>query len=204
MTDDLKSTGAPKAGPEKAKAEGKTEGKKGIRWSRVVLVASLALNLAVVGVVGGVALRRDAAVDRARALQTRDFGFGPFVGAFETDQRRALGRAFARSAGNPMQARREVGQMFAAMLTTLKTEPFDAGAFGSVLLQQQRQFSERQEIGAQLVVDQIAAMSPEARQAYALRLEEMLKRPPTMGRGPHQGAPADGGPRGPGAGPRDD
>ncbi|WP_417277944.1 periplasmic heavy metal sensor [Celeribacter sp.] len=174
--------------------------KKGIRWSRIVLVGSLALNIAVLGVVGGALLRWDAGMDRAKALQARDFGFGPFVGAFDTQERRALGRAFRRSAGDPQTARSQVREMFETMVTTLKTEPFDAAAFEELLLRQQKNFSDRQEIGARLVVDQIEAMSAEERMAYADRLVEALKRPPQRPRdggpgGPHGNGRGDGPPR---------
>lgn len=165
--------------------------KKGIRWSRIVLVGSLALNIAVLGIVGGALLRWDAGMDRAKALQARDFGFGPFVGAFDTQERRALGRAFSRSAGDPKVARSQVREMFETMVTTLKTEPFDAEAFETLLLRQQKNFSDRQEIGARLVVDQIEAMSAEERMAYADRLVEALKRPP------QRPGMRDGGPKGP-------
>ncbi|WP_321364062.1 periplasmic heavy metal sensor [uncultured Celeribacter sp.] len=165
--------------------------KKGIRWSRIVLVASLALNIAVLGIVGGALLRWDAGMDRAKALQTRDFGFGPFVGAFDTQERRDLGRAFSRSAGDPRAARAQVREMFETMVMTLKAEPFDAAAFEELLLRQQKNFSERQEIGARLVVDQIEAMSAEERMAYADRLVEALKRPPQRPgmRGDHMDGP---------------
>lgn len=171
--------------------------KKGIRWSRIVLVGSLALNLAVLGVVGGALLRWDAGMDRAKALQARDFGFGPFVGAFDTQERRALGRAFSRSAGDPQSARGQVREMFETMVKTLKTEPFDAAAFETLLLRQQKNFSDRQEIGARLVVDQIEAMSAEERMAYADRLVEVLRRPPPRPRdggagGPHGNGRGDG------------
>ncbi|NIY78204.1 periplasmic heavy metal sensor [Celeribacter sp. HF31] len=178
-------------------ASGDATQKKGIRWSRIVLVASLALNIAVLGIVGGALLRWDAGMDRAKALQTRDFGFGPFVGAFDTQERRALGRAFSRSAGDPQTARGQVREMFETMVKTLKTEPFDAAAFETLLLRQQKNFSDRQEIGARLVVDQIEAMSAEERMAYADRLVEALRRPPPRPRdggagGPHGNGRGDG------------
>jgi len=176
MTDDSQMT------PEHGPAE--STPKKPFRWSRVVLVVSLALNLAVIGTVAGALLRWDAGVDRARAMQVRDFGFGPFVGALETKDRRDVGRMFIRSAGDPREARAEVKAMFAQMIATLKAEPFDRQAFETLLLQQQQKFSSRQEIGAQIVVDQIAQMSAPDRAAYATRLEDMLKKPP---RSPHTG-----------------
>lgn len=181
----------------RSSSDGGDAGKRGPRWGRIVLVVSLALNLAVLGIVGGTALRwnaaRDHAPDRAQALQSRDFGFGPFVGAFESADRRALGRAYVRSAGRADVARRQVGEMFRQMVITLKAEPFDRARFESLLLQQQKQLAERQEIGAHLLVEQIDAMSPQARSAYAARLDELLRRPPMpMPHGAH--GPRNAGP----------
>lgn len=168
--------------------------KKSFRWSRVVLVASLALNLAVIGTVAGALLRRDAGADRARTMQTRDFGFGPFVSALDIQDRRDVGRSFIRSAGDPRQARKDVEAMFEEMVAALKAEPFETDVFATLLLKQQSQFSQRQEMGAHIVVDQIAQMSVQDRAAYAARLEDMLKHPP---RPPH----SKDGPRTP---PRED
>nr|WP_321508483.1 periplasmic heavy metal sensor [uncultured Celeribacter sp.] len=154
-------------------------------WSRVVLVLSLALNLAVVGVVTGAVLRWNDGKDRVEMMRgARDFGFGPFVGALSEEDRRALGRSFFREAGDPRAARAAVGATFEAMVAQLKSEDFDAATFESLLQQQQSQFAEAQKIGARLVAQQIGQMSAEDRQAYAERLDEMLKRPPHGRHGP--------------------
>lgn len=187
MTDQQKAT-TPSTGSETS------ETRKGVHWSRIVLVMSLALNIAILGIIGGSLLRWNAGMDRARSLQARDFGFGPFVGALETEDRRALGRAFAQSAGNPREAREKVGAMFDAMLAALRADDFDAEGFEDLLSEQQKEFARGQKIGSRLVAKQIAAMSAEERKAYAERLEEFLRNPP---RPPHQqgnGGPGNGGP----------
>ncbi|MCA0042995.1 periplasmic heavy metal sensor [Celeribacter litoreus] len=152
--------------------------KTGIRWSRVVLVGSLALNIVILGIVGGAALRWDEGRDRAREVQVRDMSFGPFMGAFNPEQRRDLGRAFARNAGDARAARQEAQALFEEMLDVLRTEPFDQSAFEGLLFDLQTGFADRQEIGTRLVAEQISDMTPEARSAYADRLDEALKRPP--------------------------
>lgn len=151
---------------------------EGIRWSRVVLVASLALNIVVLGIVGGAALRWDKGRDHVRTVQVRDIGIGPFMGAFAPEQRRELGRAFARSAGNPREARQEAQGLFEDMLGLLRSDPFDAAQFETHLLTLQSGFADRQEIGTRLMIAKISEMSPEARMAYADKLDDLLKRPP--------------------------
>ncbi|WP_460274945.1 periplasmic heavy metal sensor [Celeribacter sp. ULVN23_4] len=193
MTDQQNTTPQPtgSAGPETG---------KGVHWSRIVLVVSLALNIAILGIVGGALMRWNAGMERARTQQARDFGFGPFVGALETEDRRSLGRAFAQSAGNPREAREKVGAMFDAMLAALRADDFDADGFEALLSKQQQEFARGQRIGAKLVAKQISEMSVEQRKAYAERLEEFLRNPP---RPPHQQGNGGPGKGGPGKGPSD-
>ena len=149
-----------------------------MRW---VLIASLAVNLAVVGLIAGAAIRGEhrgvSGEVRARAMQTRDFGFGPYVAALEHSERRAIGRAYIGKAGRPDKARRDVQSQFESILAALTAEPFDADVFKSMMLVQLDNLATQQRIGADVIADHVAAMTPEARAAYALRLDAALKRP---------------------------
>ncbi|MBU2937436.1 MULTISPECIES: periplasmic heavy metal sensor [Pacificibacter] len=165
----------------------------GSRRMRLILILSLAVNLAVVGLVAGAALRGGerggASGDaRARAMQTRDFGFGPYVSALDRDARRDIGRNFISKAGGPAKARAGAQEKFEAILDALKAEPFDADLFQGAMLAQLNDLAEKQNIGASVIVDHVAMMTPEARAAYAVRLDQALKRPPRHDAGP------DGGP----------
>lgn len=171
----------------------KTSGSRRTRW---VLIASLGLNLAIVGLVAGAALRGDhggASGDaRARAMQSRDFGFGPYVAALEHADRRVVGRAFIGKAGQPDKARNHVQTQFESILDALNTTPFDGDAFKSEMLTQLNDLAELQKIGADVIGDHIADMTPEARAAYAVRLDQALTRPKRYDDG-HKG---DGGKKG--------
>jgi uncharacterized membrane protein len=150
---------------------------------RVILILSLAVNLAVVGLVAGAALRggehRGASGEaRARAMQARDFGFGPYVAALDRDERREIGRAFIGKAGGPGKARAGAQEKFEAILDTLKAEPFDADLFQAAVLAQLNDLAEMQRIGVHVIVDHVATMTPEARAGYAVRLDQAIKRPP--------------------------
>lgn len=156
-------------------------------WSRVVLAVSLALNLAVVGLVAGAALRHEKRDgpddDHARTMQSRDFGFGPYIGAFEGDVRRDLGRAFSQKAGGRVEARARVQAQFDAVMAALRSEPFDAAMFESLIVGQQSDLAARQEIGARLLAQKVAQMTPDERSAYASRLDDMIKRGPRDDKG---------------------
>jgi uncharacterized membrane protein len=163
---------------------------------RVVLVASLALNLGVIGTVVGASFRSEKLTDerikqtRARSMQERDFGMAPFLGALDSDARRMVGRAFVARAGAHESARQEVRANLDQILSLLSDDPFDADAFRNNLLLQYQQFSERQEIGAMILTDYLVDLSPEARTEYVNRLQEILARP---ARGGDIGAPPEGG-----------
>lgn len=172
---------------------------------RLVLVMSLAVNLAVVGVLAGAALRGGPGggpaeppelgpgAARARAMQSREFGFGPYLAALEQEQRREIGRAFIGKAGRPDEAQAGAQKKFEAILDTLDAAPFDADLFQTAMLAHLNDLAELQQIGASVIVDYVATMTPEARAAYAIRLDHTLKRPPRpqVGRGGDGPKPKD-------------
>lgn len=162
--------------------ESKQNTSRASRRMRFVLIVSLALNLAVVGLIAGAALRGGhggpAGDARARAMQARDFGFGPYVAALEHSERRTIGRAFIGKAGRPDKARAGAQAQFESVLDALTADPFEADVLKTQMLAQLRDLAELQRIGASVIVDHVAAMTPEARAAYAVRLDQALKRPP--------------------------
>jgi uncharacterized membrane protein len=159
-----------------------------MRW---ILIASLGVNLAIVGLVAGAALRggyHDSDV-RARAMQSRDFGFGPYVAALDASERRVIGRAFIGKAGRPDKAHNAVQAKFEAILDAIKADPFEAQVLKTQMLTQLNDLAELQRIGADVITDHIAAMTPEARAAYAVRLDQALQRPPRRDKSRDEGRP---------------
>lgn len=156
--------------------------KRPVSWGRVALVISLALNLAVVGLIAGAAVRGGGPAqrgeERARTMQTRDFGFAPYIAAFSDDERRTVGRAFLKQAGKPAEARRAIQSSFEAVISALQADPFDADGFKALLLAQQKDLASRQSIGASVLADHLAGMAPADRAAYADKLDHILTRPP--------------------------
>ena len=150
------------------------------RWLKTALVASLALNLAVAGLVTGALLgeRRDQRRPPA-AEMARDLGLGPYTRALETDDRRALGeavRARVRAAGGPRAIRAEIRQDFAQVLGAIRAEPFDADRVAALIAAQGARAEARRDLGAALLVERLAGMDAERRAAYADRLEAGLHR----------------------------
>ncbi len=143
-------------------------------WMRVLLVASLALNLLVVGTVAGVWMKRP---DDRRAM-ARDAASALYLGALDPADRRAL-LSDIRSAAPPLRDRRqEMRAEVAATLAALRAEPFDADALAERIATQRGRGAERAKMGDRLLVERLARMTPAERRAYADRLEEIVRRGP--------------------------
>lgn len=147
--------------------------KSRLPWGRIVLFASLALNLLIVGLVAGVLLRHDR-LDRQTPL--RDLGYGPFGAALSPADRRELARGLLGRAGDLRTNRDAIRAHFAQMLTALRARPYDADAVAALVETQQAKLAERQAIGQELLLERIAAMSDADRAAFADRLERSLRR----------------------------
>jgi uncharacterized membrane protein len=135
-----------------------------MRWLKIALVVSLALNLAVAGLVAGAALkgRPDAG--------GRD-GLWPYSRALPEPYRGDLMRALRDSRRDWIADREALGSTRAELAAALVAEPFDAAAVTALLARQRDRFTALADRGAALLVEQIARMSPEERRAYAEALE---------------------------------
>jgi uncharacterized membrane protein len=156
-------------------------------WTRALLIGSLALNLAVAGIVAGAFLRArvwDHPPPRAAML---DPAFGPWGPALSREDRAALRAAFAAERGRVAAGLEAERADRAELLAVLRAEPFDPAALDAVSARLAARIRERVEIGQRLLRDRIVAMTPDERRAFADRLEAALsgrgKRPPGGGPG---------------------
>lgn len=141
------------------------------RWMPVFLVVSLALNLLVVGVAVGTVLRLKGG-DHAKAPP----GFGPALyRALPKDDRKAMRGELA---GLHKKGSKGRAQDFEALSQALRATPFNPVAV-QVLLQQQAQATAdlQQALQTQWLA-RVTAMSDDERQAYADRLQEVVRRGP--------------------------
>lgn len=143
------------------------------RW-KVAFALSLALNLAVLGVVGGAMLRHGG--PGGSPSMNADFGFGPLAEAFEDDDRRDLRRAFQANRPDVRQIRQERRADAKRLLAALRAEPFDAAAVQQVLAETSARTMERIATGQRLALERVALMTPAERAAFADRLEQVLSR----------------------------
>ena len=150
-------------------------------WMKAALGVSLALNLAIVGVVAGAVFRHDDSDNGVRVLRGRDFGFTPYIQAMDEMHRRDLGRQFLKQSGGLREARLNVRKQFDDILVSLRADPFDAEVFEDLISAQQIKLADRQQLGAALVAEKVAQMSEAERLAFAQNLEEGFKRGPRNG-----------------------
>ena len=143
------------------------------RKLRIALAVSVALNLLIVGLVAGAALR-GGPPDR----MVRDLDFGPFTEALTSEDRDALRRDFIRQAPDLRDMRRQMRDDFRSVLAALRADPFDAEALRDVVANQGDRMAARLALGQDLFLARIAAMTPAERAAFADRLEHRLERGP--------------------------
>lgn len=139
---------------------------------RIALAVSVALNLAVVGVVAGAFLR-----DGPRGPYIRELDFGPYGEAFAPEDRDAMRDAFLSRDVNMRGLRDEIRAEGAALVALLRAETLDMAALKALMQQQQGRMLDRIEMGRELVAERIAAMSTKDRRAFADRLERAFRHP---------------------------
>jgi uncharacterized membrane protein len=138
---------------------------------KIALAVSVALNLAVAGLAAGAWLR-----DGPRGGMPRDMSFGPFSEALDDADRKSIRRSLLSRVGEFREQRQAAKAEFEALLVALRAEPFDASAMQAALAAIEARNSERLELGRTLIETRLIEMSPEARKAFADRLEKGLRR----------------------------
>jgi uncharacterized membrane protein len=143
------------------------------RWVKLVLAASLGLNLAVAGLALG-AWTKDG---RERGVP-RGLSFGPFNEALSPDDRRALRHALMGRAQEIKGEQRAARADLVAVLTALRADPFVPAELSSSLAKVEARLAGRLTLGRSLIETRLQAMSEADRLAFADRLELTLGRRP--------------------------
>lgn len=147
------------------------------RWMRIVLGLSLALNLAVAGLAIGSAWKwsRDGGPPRSV-----DLSLGPLSRALGPEDRRAVIDRLRDEHGQRPDFR-EIRRNGEALAGLLRAEEFDVRAFAAELDRIRLMAGAFQQAGQDVLVEQIAGMTPQERQALADRFEEQSRRRPEDG-----------------------
>jgi uncharacterized membrane protein len=150
---------------------GGSSGQATPRWMKIALVVSVALNLAVAGLVLGAWLG-----DGPHKGMPRDLSFGPFSDALSDADRRALRKDLMGRAGEFRSSREAARAEFVALLDALRADPFDPAAMTAALTAIETRNAERLDLGRSLIEARLIAMSAAERKAFADRLEKGLRR----------------------------
>ncbi len=156
------------------------------RGWRILIVASLGLNLLVLGAIGGAMFGEWRGHGR---VVVRDLGFGPYGAALNHADRVALMRSFARETGGFRAERRMAHETFGKLLQVLRQTPFDAQEFRGLMSQQEQHMAQRLALGQKLLMQRVEAMDARQRLAFANRLEAALARHEKHHRRPGPSAP---------------
>jgi uncharacterized membrane protein len=140
------------------------------RLMRSLLVASLALNLLVVGLAAGWALRHAGGAHPSRL----DMAGGPLTRALSTEDRHEIGQQMRAAWREADDGRGDLRDSYDALLADLRAVPFDPARVSARMRQHRERFAVRFEMGQEVLVTHLAAMSPADRRAYADRLEERI------------------------------
>jgi hypothetical protein len=143
-------------------------------WLRVLFGLSLALNLLVLGVVGG-AIIRFGGYDGMR-VSTRSVGAAMYR-ELPREDRRALWDG-SRGLHNVDPARYKADAL--VIVAAMRAVPFDANALRALLGEHATRRAVVQNAAQDGLLIRLSEMSDGERQAYADRLEEALNRPRMM------------------------
>lgn len=143
------------------------------RIFRIVLVVSLALNLAFLGLVGGAIARSKAGGGPPRGIE---LGMGPLGRALSAEDRREVGRSIRDRTGFERGNRAEPRRTIQDIQTLLREDEFDSPALQEVLERSNRRASELQSAAMQALMDRINAMTPADRAEFADRLQQTSRR----------------------------
>ncbi|SEO93233.1 Uncharacterized membrane protein [Salinihabitans flavidus] len=145
-----------------------TNGGKMRRGVRLVLIASLTLNLLVLGVVVGAYVkhwRHDGPPAHLSRLGP------PHIRALPGEARREIGQAIRKGYRDP-DRRAAVGDIYTRLAGVLAATPFDREAVRTVLSEHRAVLAEGRAQAEDIWLNRVAEMSAETRKAYAERVAD--------------------------------
>ena len=142
------------------------------RWAKLLLAASLSVNLLIVGLAVGAMLNFSKKGGPPRLAETG----GAYTAALNPKDRRTIGMELAEIYRTGPSSRQDVQQQYQRMIAVLKTEPFDRAAAEAVLERQSQFAQERRMAGERALLNRLEAMTPAERAAFLERLENRIKR----------------------------
>lgn len=144
------------------------------RRLKILLGLSLAMNLAVVGLIVGAALRHDGG-KRPPALNA--FG-APYMLALPREDRRQILKALRSERGRDIPDRQQRRAQYAEVLSALRAQPFDASVLAQTVKGQAETTVSVQKAASATWLQVVSDMTDQERMDYAYAVEEVLRRGP--------------------------
>lgn len=164
-----------------------TQNKPPMRRSvRILLILSLALNLIVVGSVGGAVLGHGGKDKRAH--MSHDGPGSPIVRALTREDRRSMGRSIRKAYRSQVKDSAADTLRYQALVSALAADPYDPSAVKLAHQELDEANWGRRQIAQKIWLENVDAMSVEQRQDYAERIQEVLT---NHKRGPKKGSMND-------------
>ena len=142
------------------------------KWTKVLLIASMALNACFIGIIIGVKLTQD----EMRPQRAPSAQGSLYLRALSHKDRRALGKSM-RSYHTP-EMRQTVRAGYENALQLLRATPFDAAALQTLMEDQTKASEERLAYARGALIAHLSAMSDADRAEFANALEQALNRGP--------------------------
>ena len=146
--------------------------KKPRRLWKFAFALSLALNLAVVGLIAGVGLRSAG----GKPPQAFEFGLGPIGQALSPEQRRSIARELRSNPDLRGSGRRGQNGMMGAVIEVLRSDNFDPAMLEAALDQPNDRMKSLQAAAKAAFIAHVSEMTEVDRLAFADRIEETTKR----------------------------
>ena len=137
------------------------------RLARMALVGSLALNVGLIGAIGGFAYKMQQS---GAAPQRFMFDFGGVARVLDHDDRRAIGEKMRRNGPRPVTRGNQRARM-EVLAEALRAEPFDQAQFAELMSGLRKRSVDIQDNAQAAFVAHLASMSAEERAEIADRLE---------------------------------
>ena len=141
---------------------------------KIIFTISLALNIAVLGAIGGAAVRFSkspiASEGHLKERQIRSI----YIRALSKEQRRELGRKMRDQEENNQDSRAMIAAGFQEAIRILRSENFNKEAFEAVAQGHSKISNDRLKKARSILISHITYMNFDQRLAYADRIEKAL------------------------------
>lgn len=146
------------------------------RWIKIALAVSLALNLAVIGLISGAVLGGNGGSRNDGPPALRTLGLGPFAQALSRDDRDEVRERIEGAGIELREERRAIGRTLRDVEQALRADPFDRAAVEAAFASSRGLVVSLQEAGHTALLDQIDTMSASEREALADGLAYAMRR----------------------------